>query len=145
MRLGLEVLAAAFSFRHVLVLLHGALGADPLGRVRLLEDALVLLGLFGCVAARALALLARDYLWLSLGPNLHDPTLRPAADGHALAVVRPVFLGEYVLEDWELVVIDIEEVVLLIVVVVQVDDSEVVCGALVVPLLPRVVVVGVGW
>lgn len=145
LRLCLEVLPATFSFWHVLVLLDGALRADPLGRVRLLEDALVLLGLFGCVAARTLALLAGNYLWLSLRPNLHDATLRPASDGHALAVVRPIFLGEYVLEHRELVVIHIEEIILLIVVVVKVDDSEVVRGALVVPLLPRVVVVGVCW
>ena len=139
----LQVLPATFAFWHVLVLLDGALRADSLGRVRLLEDTLVLLSLFGRVAARTLALLAGDYLWLSLWPNLHDAALGPASDGHALAVVRPVFLREYVLEDRELVVIDIEEVVLLIVVVVEVNDSEVVCGALVVPLLPRVAVVGV--
>lgn len=68
--------------------------------------------------------------------DLHDATLRPAADGHALAVVRSVLLRNDVLQDRQFVVVHVKEIVLIILVVVQVDDAEIVRGTLVVPVRP---------
>jgi hypothetical protein len=71
--------------------------------------------------------------------------LRPTSDRHALSIVRSILLGEDIFENGKLVIINIEQVVLLIVIVVKVDDAEVVCGTLIVSLLSRVVMIGVGW
>ena len=75
--------------------------------------------------------------------DLHDATLGPAPDGYTLSIVWPVLLGYNVFQNWQLVIVNVEEVVLFIFVVVEVDDAEVVRWTLIVSVSSIVEVVAV--
>lgn len=78
-----------------------------------------------------------------MGPDLHDSALRSAADGNALSIVGPVLFGYDVLQNWELVIVHVEEVIFFILVVVEVDDAKVVRRALIIPMSSIVQVIAV--
>jgi hypothetical protein len=76
----------------------------------------------------------------TLWPYLHGPTLRPAANSYTFPIIGPVLLGKDVLKNRQLIIIHVKEVILLVIVVVKIDDTQIVAWTLIVFLLPAILI-----
>ena len=85
-------------------------------------------------------------LRVALRPNLHDASLRSWSNCNTLAIVRSILFAEDVLEHRKLIIIHIKQVIFFIIVIIKINDSQVICWALVISLRKHLVFfLGITW